>query len=55
MWWRAEGSGFALEAGEFGVGFEPGFPAGEEFFALALASKDAMEVAAVDSEFLGSD
>ena len=44
-----------IELREFGMRLEPRFPAGEELFALALAGEDAVEVAAMDTEFLRRD
>jgi hypothetical protein len=44
-----------LQAGEFGVGLEPSIPAGEELLALALASEDAVQMAAMDAKVLCRD
>ena len=45
----------ALEAGELGVTGEPGFPAGEQGLALALACEDLPEVRAGDAEIRGGE
>lgn len=44
-----------LEIGELRVTLKPCVPAGDERGALALSCQDAVKVATMDAEFLGSD
>lgn len=42
-----------LEGGELRIASEPGIPAGDERWGLALTSEDAVEVAACDAKLRG--
>ena len=45
----------ALKFGELRMALEPGIPPGEQRRALAFSGEDAVEVAAMDAEFVGGN
>jgi hypothetical protein len=49
-WGDVQRSGCVLETRKFGVGLEPGFPAGQERLGLPLAGEDSPEVGTGDAE-----